>query len=296
MKENRVAHRKGTRTYRRRSPSAHDAGMQDGQDGTTRSQGLQNLASFVHTPREHRMSLEDLSQLTQDDMKMIIGHALLKVEELTTRCERREDVLEEKMRESEKRMQDKHDEAVRQMQANFAQKEEAMRKEHDSALATLHGKVQDVQKLQDEVHQLREHLAHELHAKVASVKEEISSMQAAVVNLVTRAELSAEDLNLSRISSDLHDRQVAIRWAIMQMPNLRSVVVENRGPPLPAQQLRGTEPIASIDLSKSPIDGKSPRPRFDRDRNNIGVFSATVIADLIKSNIGGTLTQAGCCT
>ena len=47
------------------------------------------------------------------------------------------------------------------------------------------------------------------------------------------------------------------------------------GYPLPVKQLKGTDPVASIDLSNT----------------NLGVVSAIVIAELIKANDSGSLMQ-----
>ena len=69
----------------------------------------------------------------------------------------------------------------------------------------------------------------------------------------------------------------AMAPAIRDSRSLNSVILEGKddGCPLPVEQLKGTNPVASIDLS-----GKG-----------LGVVSAIVIAELIKANDRGSLTQ-----
>ena len=61
--------------------------------------------------------------------------------------------------------------------------------------------------------------------------------------------------------------------------SLNSVTLDgkNGGCRLPVKQLKGTDPVASIDLS----------------RKGLGVLSAIVIGELMKSNISGSLTEVG---
>ena len=61
--------------------------------------------------------------------------------------------------------------------------------------------------------------------------------------------------------------------AIRDSRSLNSVTLDSY--PLPVKQLKGTDPVASIDLSNT----------------NLGVVSAIVIAELIKANDSGSLTQ-----
>jgi len=69
----------------------------------------------------------------------------------------------------------------------------------------------------------------------------------------------------------------ALAPAIRDSHSLNSVILEKRhgsgGCPLPVKQLKGTDPVASINLS-----GKG-----------LGMLSAIVIAELIKSNVSGSL-------
>jgi len=170
------------------------------------------------------MALQDLSI---DDMKLMLGHALARVDELERRCTIREEELERQVQDSEERMRQRYERELQGMQNRYMEAEQRMRNEQRSVLDQLQAQLQEAQSLQDKINGLRDQLERSLCTQLGPIQQEVNSLSMAMVGLVTGGDVGVDSIQMQSKDQFFLRSRASLAWAVSRMPNLRSVDLNN---------------------------------------------------------------------